>query len=191
MLNQLVYYARKNLVGSEPGFTTRTVRWLVELSEDGRFVNVLPLGDEKGGEQTTKCPEMHNMNAGGRAHFLVETLQTVALLFKLKEDSKKVAGSLEKHSYFKKMVCQASATVFALQPLTTFLESGEQLSVLRERLANEKAKPTDWLRWRIAGVDPLQQSAVLDWWRTWREADLGEGKAEGKPEAQQKGDRGF
>lgn len=175
MLNQLVCYAQKNLAGSEPGFTTRTVRWLVEISADGRFVNVLPLGDEKGGEQTTKCPEMHNMNVGGRAHFLVETLQTVALLFKLKEDPKKIEGSLEKHSYFKEMVHQASATAFALQPLITFLENGEQLSVLRERLTNEKAKPTDWLRWRITGVDPLQQSAVLDWWRTWRKADLGTG----------------
>ncbi len=162
MLNQLVEYAQKNLAGSEPGFTTRTVRWLVEISGEGRFVNVLPLGDEKRGEQTTKCPEMHNMNAGGRAHFLVETLQTVALFFKLNEDSKKIAGSLEKHSYFKEMIHQASATALALQPLITFLENEEQLSVLRERLTNEKAKPADWLRWCIAGVDPLQQPVALD-----------------------------
>lgn len=101
MLNELLRYAQTNpdLADSEPGFTTRTVRWLAEISGDGRLINVLPLGDDKG-EQTPKCPEMHNMNAGGRAHFLVETLQTVTLLFKPNEDSKKIAGAREKQTFF-------------------------------------------------------------------------------------------
>lgn len=180
MLNELVRYAQSNLSGSEPGFTTRTVRWLAELSPDGSLVNVLPLGDDKG-EQTPKCPEMHNMNAGGRAHFLVETLQTIALLSKPNEDPKKVAGSREKQAFFTGMVRQASAVAAAIQPLASFLENTEQVELLRDRLAAEKAKPTDWLRWRIAGADPLQQTEVLDWWRGWREADQAKGKEDEKP----------
>ncbi len=180
MLNELVRYAQANLSGSEPGFTTRTVRWLAELSRDGCLVNILPLGDDKG-EQTSKCPEMHNMNAGGRAHFLVETLQTIALLCKPNEDPKKVAGSREKQVFFTKMVRQASTVAAAIQPLAHFLENSEQVELLRDRLAAEKAKPTDWLRWRVAGADPLQQAEVLDWWRGWREADQAKGKADEKP----------
>lgn len=180
MLNELVRYAQSNLSGSEPGFTTRTVRWLAELSPDGYLVNVLPLGDDKG-EQTPKCPEMHNMNAGGRAHFLVETLQTIALLSKPNEDPKKLAGSCEKQVFFTGMVQQASKVASAIQPLASFLENTEQIELLRDRLAAEKAKPTDWLRWRVAGVDPLQQIEVLDWWRGWREADQAKGKADEKP----------
>jgi len=179
MLNQLVTYARKNLSGSEPGFTTRTVRWLVEISIDGQLINILPLGDEKKGEQTSKCPEMHNMNAGGRAHFLVETLQTVALLCKPNEEPKKISGSQEKQSFFKGIVRLAAVEAPSLQPLAKFFE-GEQLDLLRDRFSQEKAKPTDWLRWRIAGADPLQESAVLNWWRLWRELDQGKDKIEEK-----------
>jgi|WetSurMetagenome_2_1015567.scaffolds.fasta_scaffold00193_5 CRISPR-associated protein Csd1 len=179
MLNQLVDYARKNL-DSEPGFTTRTVRWLVDISADGQLINVLPLGDDKG-EQTQKCPEMHNMNAGGRAHFLVETLQTATLLCKPNEDEKKIAGSQTKQAFFIQMVHQATATAKILQPLEHFLNYTEQIELLRTRLAIEKAKPTDWLRWRIAGADPLQETAVLDWWRTWREEDQEKGKIKEKP----------
>jgi CRISPR-associated protein Csd1 len=187
MLNQLVTYARKNLSGSEPGFTTRTVRWLVEISRDGQLINTLPLGDDKKGEQTSKCPEMGNMNAGGRAHFLVESLQTVTLLCKPNEEPKKIAGSQEKQSFFKRMVRQAAAEASSLLPLAKFLD-GEQLVTLRDRFSQEKAKPTDWLCWRIAGIDPLQESAVLDWWRLWRTLDQGKGKTEEKPKKGKKTD---
>jgi CRISPR-associated protein Csd1 len=179
MLQELVRYAETNpdLSDSEPGFTTRMVRWLAELSLDGQLINVLPLGDDKG-EQTPKCPAMDKMNAGGRAHFLVETLQTITLLCKPNEEPKKVAGSREKQTYFKKMVRQASEAATAIQPLARFLDDAEQVEALRARLSAEKAKPTDWLRWRIAGTDPLRQIEVLDWWRGWREVDLGKDKPE-------------
>lgn len=182
MLNELVRYAQSNpdLSDSEPGFTTRTVRWLVELSGDGRLINVLPLGEDKG-EQTPKCPEMHNMNAGGRAHFLVETLQTVALLCKPNEEPKKVAGSREKQAFFTDMVRQAALSASILEPLSRFLDDTEQVETLRDRLAGERAKPADWLRWRLDGKDPLRQADVLSWWREWRETDQAKGKEDVKP----------
>src|SRR3989339_817524 len=181
MLQELIRYAQTNPdLDPEPGFTTRTVRWLAELSLDGQLVNVLPLGDDKV-EQTSKCPAMHNMNAGGRAHFLVETLQTITLLCKPNEDPKKLAGSREKQTYFKEMVRQASVAVMALQPLARFLDDAEQVEALHSRLSVEKAKPTDWLRWRITATDPLQQTELLDWWRRWRESDLVKEKPEEKP----------
>jgi CRISPR-associated protein Csd1 len=186
MLNQLVEYARKYL-DPEPGFTSRSMRWQVELSSDGRLVNVLPLGDDKRGEQTTKCPEMLKMNAGGRAHFLLETLQTVTLLCKANEDPKKIAGSQNKQAYFAEMIREAASLCPVLKPLRLFMDDTEQVSALRERFAREKAKPTDWLRWRIAGADPLQQAEVLDWWRAWREADQGKGKTEAAPRRGKKG----
>lgn len=184
MLQELVRYAETNpdLSDSEPGFTTRTVRWLTELSLNGQLINVLPLGDDKG-EQTPKCPAMDKMNAGGRAHFLVETLQTVTLLCKPNEDPKKVAGSREKQTYFKKMIRQASEAAMAIQPLARFLDDAEQVEALRARLSAERAKPTDWLRWRIGGTDPLQQPEVLDWWRSWREADQVKGVPEKAPKS--------
>ncbi|MBN2141217.1 MAG: type I-C CRISPR-associated protein Cas8c/Csd1 [Desulfovibrionaceae bacterium] len=180
MLHELVAYAEKEL-DSEPGFTTRTVRWLVEISAAGEFVNVLPLGGEDGrGEQTPRCPDMHGMVAGGRAHFLVETLQTVALFWKSNEKPERVAGFEKKHSFFRDMVEQAASKVQPLSPLKVFLADEGQLAALRERLGQASAKPTDWMRWRIAGADPLTQAEVQGWWRAWREADLGQGASAAK-----------
>jgi len=138
MLQSLVEFARNNLSDSEPGFTSRNVRWLAEISSAGSFVNVLPLGDDKG-EQTPKCPEMHNMNAGGRAHFLVETLQTITLLRKPNEDPKKVAGTHEKHMFFTEMIRQSSTVASALQPLANFMGNAQQLELLRDSLSAVKA----------------------------------------------------
>lgn len=180
MLNELLHYAKTKLPGSEPGFTTRTVRWLADISSAGELVNVLPLGDDKG-EQTSKCPDMHNMNAGGRAHFLVETVQTISLLCKPNEDPKKIAGSHEKHLFLQSLLQQSGLVAASIKPLSCFMKNVSQVELLRERLAAEKAKPTDWMRWRVAGVDPLQQTEVLNWWRDWREADLGKAKTETKP----------
>ena len=185
MLNTLVEYAGKHL-DSEPGFTTRMVRWLVEISSEGKLINVLPIGEDKG-EQTPRCPEMHNMNAGGRAHFLVESLQTVALLFKADEDEKKISGSKEKRSFYTGMLRQAASAAPILHPLELFLDAPDQVELLRSRLVAEKAKPSDWMRWSIDDANPLEDAAVLDWWRNWRQKDLGRGEAEEEPKRSKKG----
>jgi CRISPR-associated protein Csd1 len=106
----------------------------------------------------------------------VETLQTVVLLFKTNEDSKKIAGSKEKHKYFKEMLRQAASTVPDLVSLFTFLSDEDQLALLRERFVKEKAKPTNWLTWSIGGSDPLQNQLILNWWRDWRNNDLSKEK---------------
>lgn len=170
MLKQLVDYARTHL-DSEPGFKTRSVHWIVDISMDGQLINVLPLGDKKG-EVTLKCPDMHNMNARGRAHFLVETVQTISMLCKKDETSQDVAKARRKRMFFRKLVfTAANGAAHDLQPLAKFMTNRKQLRLLRDRFGKEKAKPTHWMRWRIAGKDPLMQSEILDWWRTWRDAD--------------------
>lgn len=170
MLRPLVEYARKNLADSEPGFTTRNVRWLANISSDGQLINVLPLGDDKG-DQTPKCPDMHNMNAGGRAHFLIESLQTVSLHFKHNETEANIEKTRKRHAYFVEMVKTAATDVVELQPLSDFLQNQEQMDALRQRCEEVRAKPSDWMRWSVAGGDPLKQESVLNWWRSWRDAD--------------------
>src|SRR6266545_6817416 len=117
MLHALVEYAERQLLDSEPGFKTRELRWSIELAADGRFLNVVPLGDGKRGQDQPRCPDMHGMNAGGKSHFLVETAQTVTLLFKANEDQKKIASTREKHRFFVDMLREASTSIRVLVPL--------------------------------------------------------------------------
>lgn len=59
MLHHLVAYA-ENRLDSEPGFTTREVRWQVELDSNGILVGVIPLGDGRRGQRLPRCPEMRH-----------------------------------------------------------------------------------------------------------------------------------
>lgn len=122
MLQALIEYADRRLPGSEPGFKTREVRWSIELTADGRFLNVVPLGDGKRGQDQPRCPDMHGMNAGGKSHFLVETAQTTALLFKPNETPSKIKSSLVKHKFFVDMLRNASDSIPILTPLVRVLE---------------------------------------------------------------------
>ena len=131
MLHELAAYADKHLTDSEPGFKTREVRWSIELTADGRLLNVLPLGDGKRGQDLTRCPDMHGMNAGGKAHFLVETAQTVALLFKANEDAKKIAGGQERHHFYVRMLREAAGSVHQLEVLASLLEDETRVGEVR------------------------------------------------------------
>ena len=59
---------------------------------------------------------MHGMNAGGKSHFLIETAQTAALLFKTNEDAKKVVGGQVRHAYYADLMRQAAESVSGLAP---------------------------------------------------------------------------
>ena len=171
MLQALMDYG--NGLDSEPGFKTREVRWCIELATDGRFLNVLPLGDGKRGAMHHRCPDMHAMNAGGKSHFLVETVQTVALMFKANEEAKKIAGTEDKHRFFVDMLGKASDSAPVLSALVNALKNESCLEGIREALTTRKAKPADWLSFRIDGIDPREDAAIQAWWREWRKSDMG------------------
>lgn len=171
MLHELVAYADKHLADSEPGFKTREVRWSIELAADGRFLNILPLGDGKRGADLPRCPDMHGMNAGGKSHFLVESAQTVALLFKAGEEDKKIAGAKIRHRFYTQLLRDAAQTCPQLGMLANMLENDNRCDEIRTALATQKAKPTDWVAWRIDGHDPRLETEVQAWWRAWRRSD--------------------
>jgi CRISPR-associated protein Csd1 len=179
MLQALMNYGEG--LDSEPGFKTREVRWCVELGADGRFLSVLPLGDGKRGIMQPRCTEMPGTNAGGKSHFLVETVQTVALLFKANEDAKKIANTKEKHRFFVDLLRKASLSVSALIPIVRVLEDDALLAELREALTQPKAKPADWLGWRVDGIDPREDKSVQAWWREWRKEGLEGGHSDSTP----------
>lgn len=176
MLQALKTYAERQLPGSEPGFKAREVRWCVELAADGRFLNILPLGDGKRGESLPRCPEMHGMVSGGKAHFLVETTQTAVLLFKANEDAKKIETAKGRHNFFVCMLREAAFSVPSLTPLVELLEDKGSLAEVREALLAQRAKPGDWIGWRVGGIDPRMDDDVQAWWRAWRRADQSSGQ---------------
>ena len=181
MLQALMEYGAR--FDSEPGFKTREVRWRVDLGKDGKLLSIIPLGDGKRGQMLERCPDMHNMNAGGRAHFLIESAQTAVLLFKTDEDEKKIAAAKLRHDYFVALLDAASAAVPYLAGLVAALHSESSRNAIREALAVNKTKPSDWIVWRVGDFDPRTDQATQSWWRQWRVEDMGAAGKLGKSAA--------
>lgn len=182
MLQALMNYGQG--LDSEPGFKTREVRWCVELASDGRFLSVLLLGDGRRGTLHPRCPDMHNMNAGGKSHFLVETVQTVTLLFKANEEAQKIASTKEKHCFFVNLLRKAADSSASMAALVKVMTDESSLVELRKALTEYKAKPTDWLGWHVDGHDPREEKNVQAWWRAWRQAAMADGQADSSPSSQ-------
>ncbi len=186
MLTELIAYSEAHL-DSEPGFTTRNVRWAIELATDGSFLNVVPLGNEKKGENQPRCPEMHGMNAGGRSHFLVETAQTVFCLFKENEGPKKIASAEIRHRFYFGLLEQVAESVPLLKPLAKLAKNSNLRSEVRNALATQGAKPNDWIGWRIGAIDPRLNGQVQAWWREWLCLDSGVVQRDSAPISKTKG----
>lgn len=173
MLNQLIRYADAQVPYSEPGFTVRDIRWRIELTKEGRLAGVLPLGDEKSGIERWGCPEMHDMQSGGKAHFLIDNLKTVLLL-------KATASDKPRHDFYVARIRDAAIEVPLLSALAALFNDATALDELRQALLAppHRAKPTDNVEWRIDSRDPLGDSAVMDWWKQWRLHDCEEADME-------------
>ena len=178
MLHTLVEYAELYLPESEPGFKTREVRWCIEISTADGFLGIIPLGDGMRGQDQSRCPDMHGMNAGGKSHFLVETAQTITLLFKDKESEKTRTRVRARHKFFVELLSEASRQTPVLAPLTRVLADESQLAEIKDALSEAKGKPADWIGWRVNGADLRCDQTVQQWWREWRRNDLGNSDSE-------------
>ena len=172
MLHALREYGTK--LGGEPGFKSREVRWCIQLADNGALLNVIPLGDGKAGANLERCPDMHAMNSGGKAHFLVESAQTIALLFKPDEDHKKIVSGTERHRFFVRLLADAARRVSVLSLAVRLLENEQTREQLRLLMVEKRVKSADWVTWQLARYDPLQSEDVQEWWRTRRRHDLQE-----------------
>lgn len=173
MLHALREYGAK--LGGEPGFKSREVRWCIQLSEAGQLLNIVPLGDGKAGVMLEGCPDMHAMNSGGKAHFLVESAQTIALHFKEGEEPAKVDSATARHQYYSKMLAQAAADLAVLSHPSKLLCDTVALDQIRAMMVAKRIKPADWVTWQVGAFDPREDAGVQQWWRDWRLQDLGGG----------------
>lgn len=173
MLHALREYGAK--LGGEPGFKSREVRWCIQLSEAGQLLNIVPLGDGKAGVMLECCADMHGMVSGGKAHFLVESAQTIALHFKANEEPAKIASANARHQYYSKMLAQAADDLAVLSHPSKLLCNPVALDQIRAMMVAKRIKPADWVTWQVGAVDPREDTGVQQWWRDWRLQDLGGG----------------
>ena len=177
MLHAVLEYARSR-AAVEPGFKPKSVRWLINFSPDGQFLDVF---DSTGGDKTSKgrvfrvCPDLTSQEivsaGGGCRHFLVDSVDVIALLAKDEVDDKLTA----KHDYFVGLLRRAGdeiESVSVLKNIAASLADDATLSAIRGRLAENKAKPMDIAT--VVVVDDSGAKVIVDgnhwhdWWRAFR-----------------------
>lgn len=201
MLGQLVEYANRKIEGVETGFTTKEIRWLAGVSQDGRFTELIPLENPEKTCPDLSQPEMVGMPKALRAighsidqasHFLADTC---AVVFKLPDFDRDGAvkkpeehqRNLQKHQTFKLLMQLASKEVSTLAPIYNVLINEEQMQAFYQRLlqetqkpGKEKLKPTDKISFFIDGQCILDTLEWRDWWRGIRAKTFANTEVEGE-----------
>jgi CRISPR-associated protein Csd1 len=182
MLKQLVDYANSHDVEIEPGFKSKNVIWAVAFDSTSGFTGLVELGqpEEKRntGQTFKKCPDLTQMElisgSETRSHFLVDTAEVVALHIEgmLEEKTK------DKHSYFVSLLTNAGKTIPQLSTLARMLCDDNVILAIRQKMLQEKVKPTDKVTLQLDDEFPVDKQYWYDWWRTFRKTLTNE---RGKP----------
>lgn len=199
MLGALVRQAAHAGLVAESGFTSKELRWMVQVA-GGRFVGVIPLGEGKTGQVFSRAPDLSQgemvslraiLKTPQAAHFLADTCGVVALLAPTDKDGQPKTDAKSqtdhaknegKHPAFLELLRRAGAGVPDIQAVYQMLSDSEQLAALQADLIRQSAKPNDKLSFEVGGVMLLRSSDWHDWWRNFRresfrrsEAELGSG----------------
>lgn len=131
MLNELLAYAERAGLKSEPGFTVKSAKWALIINGQAEISAVVPLGDGKNGLSFNRCPDLSQgeMIAGGvtRSQFLIESLAVAALFYKTDTDEKEQQKYRIKHQYFIRQLELASADCPELALAAAALSNSGQL----------------------------------------------------------------
>ncbi len=156
---------------SEPGFSRKSVKWAITCTVEGRYTGVVALAEGKG-KIFDGCPNLSQPELVGgsepRAHFLAESLPTVALYLDDKAEDKDCEKFAAKHKWFVNLLRQASQAAPYLQPTAQLLTDKAAISQVQADLRKAKAKPTESAIVIVDGVNPLERDDWRGWWRTFR-----------------------
>ena len=177
MLNEILAYAERTGLKSEPGFTVKTAKWAIFINEQAEISGITPLGDGKNGLTFKHCPDLSQgeMIAGGvtRSQFLIESLAVVALFYKADIEEAELRKFQTKRYYFIQQLELASKDYPELTLAATALKNQEQLEKLQNLIENQQPKPksTDSVTLLINESYPLKSTAWHNWWRKQRQPD--------------------
>lgn len=194
MLHAICEFAKQKGFSAEPGFKTKRVHWLLCFNNTGKFIGVVsqmtPGAKDGRGRLFPRCPDLSQpeIKAGGSGcrHFLVDSLEVIALLTK---DGNPDAKLKAKHDYFSNLLRQAGENVPepAFIRLADALDDTAMLASIRDEVTSggHAGKPTDVATFAIPMESSDETRCVVesdnwhDWWRA-RRLELAQKRRAGK-----------
>ncbi len=165
MLNDLYRYAIKNDLAFKPGFSQKNVKAYIVVSNDAEFISIEPVLKGK-----IMCPDIGAAALGTKkSNILVEKAEIVLLM----DEGRRV-----KHEFFKAALKEGAEYEPLFEICLKFLENNDQLTKAREKLLQEKYKPSDIVGFKVE-TSPVEQSEnYLEWWEEFRNRDKTDDGAE-------------
>lgn len=171
MLNHLLEYGRQAGLEAEPGYKSGYVRWLLRFDAQGRYLGVMPLGEEKGKGDLFYLPRFSQpelvSTGNGARHFLCDTADVV-LLFGTDAQNPPDDKLAANHDFFVNLLCQAGGALPVLERIAGSLRDEPIRQRICADLAEQdySARPSDNVTFAVDEMEPpiLVRS---DAWRPW------------------------
>ncbi len=181
MLDQILKYAQNAGISSEPGFSTKTVRWFLTFDQNGTYTGLIELGQinekKNRGEVFELCPNLTQPELGfgsnqelSKCHFLVETAGVVVLLPEKGEEP--IEKIKRKHDYFVKLLLEASESVPSLNNIAQALSDPIILKAMQKEFKDHNAEHLNYVTIGINNTPIVSRSDANelrplweDWWR--------------------------
>ena len=179
MFAELVRYAHENGLVTEPGFSSKRVRWLIDLAPDGTLSGFRLASPSSSPKLFPCCPDLQQPEmlvlpsllrrlgypTALAAHFLVER-GAVVVNWRL---NSAIDTKIEsKHLAFKALIELAARQIHELRPVHLFLSDPGALERLRARLLARAAKPSESVSFSINGQPCVESESWRAWWRVFR-----------------------
>lgn len=159
MLKALYDYGVRQNLTQPPGFSGKTVKAYISLSEKDDHISIY-MGDK----ESVLCPDIGSLAQGrDKCNILVEK-RSIVVPDAATEDGKLPAKS----QFFLETLRSASEAEPLLKVCVRALETPETIEKIREELDRMKIKPGDTVSFRVNGQSVLQSEKVRDWWKSFR-----------------------
>ncbi|MGI6308481.1 MAG: type I-C CRISPR-associated protein Cas8c/Csd1 [Dethiobacteria bacterium] len=162
MLHQLANYAAKYNVAALPGFKTKTAKWIIVLTKEGKFIDLV-----EDNREFSLAPDLAQgeLIAGGiaRSHFLIDTAG-VALTYESTEREKK------KHDFFIHLLQEAGNIEPNIGVIAKTLQDRNVLEEIQARFQSKKGKKNDPVTFRVGDIYPVALESWHNWWRKFRQS---------------------
>lgn len=181
MLGQIIKFAQTSNISSEPGFSTKVVKYAISFDVNGNYLGIVELGNplEKinKGRSYESCPNLTqselisgNSDNTQKCHFLIESTAVVALM--VKDGEQILDKTVKKHNNFIDLLEEAGSSIQTLKYIAQTLKNADFADLICKDLKSHKAKEIDNVTIAIDGSIILEPEYKLrplwmDWWREY------------------------
>ncbi|MGI5927676.1 MAG: type I-C CRISPR-associated protein Cas8c/Csd1 [Thermacetogeniaceae bacterium] len=162
MLHQLANYADRYNIAALPGFKTKTAKWIIVLTKEGKFIDLV-----EDNREFSLAPDLDQgeLIAGGivRSHFLLDTAGVVLAYESTKREE-------EKHDFFIHLLQEAGNTEPHIGVIAKTLLARNVLEEIQARFQAKRGKKNDPVTFRVGDLYPVTMDSWHDWWQEFRQS---------------------